>query len=336
VDVLIELESPDEALALFGSQDQHLRLLREHFAAVAFVARNGCIKLSGEGPQVAAADQILRDLLGLVRRKEPLSRATVEEKLARLNRGDGTPQNTTPSMSITGVRPRTNGQRRYLDRIDQNDIVFSIGPAGTGKTFLAVAKAVEALKRGRVMRLILSRPAVEAGEKLGFLPGDFQAKVNPYLRPLYDALNELLGTETVKKLLEQEVLEIVPLAYMRGRTLNHAFIILDEAQNTTVAQMKMFLTRMGERSRIVVTGDPTQTDLPPGKLSGLAHFQRIMPATRGIAFHVMTGKDIVRHPLVCKIVEAYEQADGGARVRAGDATRRPSASAQRPSSGSGL
>jgi phosphate starvation-inducible PhoH-like protein len=206
---------------------------------------------------------------------------------------------------------RSPGQEAYLQAIEKNEIVFCIGPAGTGKTFLAVHMAVSFLREGLIRRIILCRPAVEAGEKLGFLPGDFQAKINPYLRPLYDALNDILDYDQVKRYLEREIIEIIPLAYMRGRTLNNAFIILDEGQNTSISQMKMFLTRMGMESRIVVNGDVTQVDLPDGIPSGLIHAQRIIREIPGIAWIRMEKRDIVRHPLVRRIVEAYE-AEAGA------------------------
>ncbi|MFC1706345.1 PhoH family protein [Planctomycetota bacterium] len=323
MDVRIELQCPEELLDLFGSHDQYLKLVRESFQGVTIVARNGVVKLTGRDNEVEAAERVLRRLLRLTRQNQPLAHADVEdalrdeelalpltrEDLSRRRSADVAPGSAVQLRTIR-VHPRTDGQRRYVELMDGNEIVFGLGPAGTGKTFLAVLKGVERLRAGDVERIILSRPAVEAGEKLGFLPGDFHAKVNPYLRPLYDALHELLDRETVGKLIEREIVEIVPLAYMRGRTLNRAFIILDEAQNTTSTQMKMFLTRMGEESRIVVTGDPTQQDLPPGKLSGLTHIQRILPATKGIAFHRMGKKDIVRHPLVWKIVKAYEIAEG--------------------------
>jgi len=205
------------------------------------------------------------------------------------------------------VVPQSEGQRRYLEDIDRNDVVFSIGPAGTGKTFLAVAKAVEALRQGAVRRLVLVRPAVEAGERLGFLPGDIQAKVNPYLRPIYDSLNTFLEFGQLRRLIDADVVEICPLAYMRGRTLEEAFIILDEAQNTTSEQMKMFLTRMGRRSKIVVTGDITQIDLPSEKPSGLVEVRTLLRGIPGIAFSFLTPADIVRHPLVQKIVDAYDR-----------------------------
>ncbi len=311
MDIDIELRSPDEAHAVFGSQDRHLRLLKERFD-VRVVARNGMLKLSGDEGAVSGAESAIRRLLDRVRAKQPVTAATVE----RLVWGGSGEAGTGPGAvaggedgadaPIEGFRARTPGQKLYLDAMRDHELVFAIGPAGTGKTFLAVLKAVEHLKKGDVRKIVLCRPAVEAGERLGFLPGDFQAKINPYLRPLYDALHEILDYETVKKYLEMEVIEIVPLAYMRGRTLNHAFIILDEAQNTTREQMKMFLTRMGSGSRIVVTGDVTQTDLPAGKASGLVHVHRLLKGVEGIAVIELRKSDIVRHPLVWKILRAYE------------------------------
>jgi len=212
----------------------------------------------------------------------------------------------------TDLRPRTPRQRDYLKNILAHDITFGTGPAGTGKTWLAVACAIDALERDAVQRLVLTRPAVEAGERLGFLPGDLAQKVDPYLRPLYDALYDLLGFERVQKLFEKQTIEIAPLAYMRGRTLNHAFVILDEAQNTTPEQMKMFLTRIGFGSKAVITGDPSQVDLPKGQKSGLADAVRVLEGVNGIAFSRFTSRDVVRHPLVARIVDAYEQADSSA------------------------
>jgi phosphate starvation-inducible PhoH-like protein len=328
LEVVIELRGPEEALALFGSQDRNLRLLKERYD-VGVVARNGVLKLSGAEADVAGAEGAVRTMLSHIRSSRELTPEAVAGAVAG---GPEPPPARSrvaaalegPIRTIEGYRARTAGQQRYLDLMERNEIVFSIGPAGTGKTFLAVLKAVEFLKKGDVHKIVLCRPAVEAGEKLGFLPGDIQAKVNPYLRPLYDALNEILDYDTVKKLIERETIEIVPLAYMRGRTLNRAFIILDEAQNTTREQMKMFLTRMGEGSRIVVTGDTTQIDLPPGKVSGLVHIERILrPVANGIAFAHLGGKDIVRHRLVWEIVHAYERAEkdeGAAGPAPGDGT----------------
>jgi phosphate starvation-inducible protein PhoH and related proteins len=307
--VAIELKSLDEARALFGPRDRHLRLVREKYH-VQIVARDGQIKVEGEESQEKAAAQVLGEMLAAVRSDGRVPPETLDELQAtpRLSprRGGRGSKEEDDGDTVEGIRLRTPGQKRYVEAMRYNDMVFAIGPAGTGKTFLAVLMAVRALKRGSVSRIVLSRPAVEAGEKLGFLPGDMQAKVNPYLRPLYDALNDILGFETVKKYLEREVIEIVPLAYMRGRTLTRSFIILDEAQNTTRAQMKMFLTRMGEGSKIVVTGDVTQVDLPPKTKSGLIHVQGILQGVEGLSFQNLTSKDIVRHPLVWKIVHAYD------------------------------
>ncbi|HVY60853.1 MAG TPA: PhoH family protein [Planctomycetota bacterium] len=312
MEATIELRSPDEALALFGSQDRHLRMLKERFD-VTIIARNGLVKLIGDEAAVHGAEDALRRVLARVRKADG-GELTAEEVAGLLGPGHaGIPTSVAEAVRIgshvEGYRARTPGQQRYLDLLEKNEIVFGIGPAGSGKTFLAVLKAVEKLKSAEVHKIVLCRPVVEAGERLGFLPGDFMAKVNPYLRPLYDALNEILDADTVKKLIERETIEIVPLAYMRGRTLNRSFIILDEAQNTTREQMKMFLTRMGEGSRIVVTGDITQVDLPEGKASGLVHIQRILRPVEGIAFHHMTGKDIVRHKLVWHVVQSYERAE---------------------------
>jgi phosphate starvation-inducible protein PhoH and related proteins len=312
VEVSIEFRSPDEALAVFGSQDRHLRMLRERYD-VTIVARNGTLKLVGEDqPALDAASEVVRRILHKVRSREDVTPEVIQQLMGGAKGVGGAAAGLEPIKiggHIEGYRARSPGQQKYLELIDKNEIVFGIGPAGTGKTFLAVLKAVEKLKAGEVVKLVLCRPAVEAGERLGFLPGDFQAKVNPYLRPLYDALNEILDVDTVKKLIERETIEVVPLAYMRGRTLNKSFIILDEAQNTSREQMKMFLTRMGEGSRIVVTGDITQIDLPEGKVSGLVHIQRILKPSPGIAFHHMGGADIVRHRLVWHVIQSYERAE---------------------------
>jgi phosphate starvation-inducible PhoH-like protein len=339
LEIVITLRGTEEALALFGSQDRNLRLLKERYD-VGVVARNGVLRLSGEEGPVLGAEAAVKAFLAKLRNEGPLTPEVAAAVLAELGTAPPTSESgrlaaggngkngkersaTLPlsfegcrAPSIEGYRPRTKGQARYLELLARNEIVFAIGPAGTGKTFLAVLRGVELLKSGAVNRLVLCRPAVEAGEHLGFLPGDIQAKVNPYLRPLYDALNEILDHETTKKLMERETIEIVPLAYMRGRTLNKSFMILDEAQNTTVEQMKMFLTRMGEGSRIVVTGDVTQVDLPQGKLSGLVHIEHILrPIEDGIAFTHLTKQDIVRHRLVQEIVEAYERAAGKSEER---------------------
>lgn len=301
-----DLRDQDEAQALAGPRDRHFRLLRDRLG-VEIVIRDLTLKVSGVDAKQALG--LLTEILGEIRKGVQLQTDEVEHRLTDSLSGDKNEQERSGSGRLTrlaGFRLRTDGQRRYLETMNQHDLTFAIGPAGTGKTFLAVLKAVQELKAGRVHRIVLCRPAVEAGESLGYLPGDFQAKVNPYMRPLYDALYTLLDFETVKKYMEREVIEVAPLAYMRGRTLQDAFVILDEAQNTTKAQMKMFLTRMGERSRIVVTGDVTQIDLPNGVPSGLVHADAILKKVKEIGFARLTVKDIVRHTLVAKVIAAYE------------------------------
>ncbi len=330
----IELRNNDEALILFGPNDRTLRAVRERFG-VDVVLRG--LRVVVRGDKADSAGAALGELLLLVRRDGALHPSAVDSLVggSTTKAGNGGVSgrlavptlNTTVSTAaaladeagmsgdepraIEGVRLKTNGQRRYVQAIKDNGLVIAVGPAGTGKTFLAVLMAVQALKAGEVTRIVLCRPAVEAGEKLGFLPGDYQAKVNPYMRPLYDALHALLDFDTVKRYIEREVVEVAPLAYMRGRTLSSSFIILDEAQNTTRAQMKMFLTRMGEGSKIVVTGDATQLDLPRGTTSGLIHAQAILRDVEGIAIVTLGSKDIVRNPLVARIVARYEGERGG-------------------------
>jgi phosphate starvation-inducible PhoH-like protein len=307
----------DELLrALFGPGDRNLRRLRQRFG-VDVVVRGEGIKLVGEEAAVDEAADALRRAVAVFRRDGHLSEESmrhilddagaVPEREAERANGAGGP---LPE----GVHPRTRGQDAYVAAMQKNAMTFAIGPAGTGKTFLAAAHAVAELRRGAYRKLVLCRPAVEAGERLGFLPGDIEAKVNPYLRPLYDALFALLDAQQVRRYIDQDVIEIAPLAYMRGRTLERAFIILDEAQNTTPKQMQMFLTRMGLHSRIVVTGDITQIDLPPGQKSGLVHAIRILDGVDGIGIVRMTRSDIVRHPVVQRVVDAYER---GARSRSG-------------------
>ncbi|MFC1525060.1 PhoH family protein [Planctomycetota bacterium] len=301
-------------LDIFGPYDQYLKLIRRSYN-IKITIKDNLVRLSGKKEETEAAHQVLTRLVKL----SPSERNNLSEemvlKLITESRGNTfTPKKqrlssikTPTSKPYTpSIAPRTEGQKSYLEIMQTHDIVFSIGPAGTGKTYLAVAQALIALKKGSVKRIVLARPAVEAGERLGFLPGDYQAKVNPYLKPLYDALNSFLEFQQLKKLIEHEIVEVIPLAYMRGRNLDDAFIILDEAQNTTPGQMKMFLTRMGERSKIVVTGDITQIDLPPGKSSGLVEVQSILSRVEGIGFAYLTRSDIVRHPLVQSIVNAYE------------------------------
>ncbi|MBN1418104.1 MAG: PhoH family protein [Planctomycetes bacterium] len=301
----IRLETRDESLAICGNRDRNLRRIREAFG-VSVTVRNGGVRLVGDPDAVREAAGILATLVSLYRNGVRVSEASVDRMLdeARAEEKASGPEATVESLV------RTAGQRRYVEAIRAHDLVFAIGPAGTGKTYLAVKMAILSLRAGRIRRLVLCRPAVEAGEKLGFLPGDFHAKVHPYLQPLYDALHDILDYDQVKRHMEREVIEVVPLAYMRGRTLNNAFIILDEAQNTTPAQMKMFLTRMGENSKIVVTGDITQIDLPGETESGLIQVSRIVRGIEGTAWVELDRSDIVRHPLVKRIVEAYERVSG--------------------------
>ncbi len=292
--------------ALFGRNDSNLRLIRETFG-VQLVARQGVIKLQGDAESVDAARQAVERL------QESLSEngALTEEETRLLIRGDRqikTPEGGHDLLSEASpkLRPKSKGQRKYVQAMAEVDVVFAVGPAGTGKTFLAVAMAVGALRKGLVRRIVLVRPAVEAGEKLGFLPGDLHAKINPYLRPLYDSLGHILSPSEISRRTEKDQIEIVPLAYMRGRTLQDAFIIMDEAQNTTPSQMKMFLTRLGLYSRAVITGDITQIDLAPGQQSGLVHALAVLKEVNGIRFAKLNKADIVRHPLVQEIVSAYE------------------------------
>jgi phosphate starvation-inducible protein PhoH and related proteins len=307
--VTLKLRSPAEAMQLFGNNDENLKLLRTRLSAQV-VARGDELRLTGEAAEVAEAEQTFKSLLASIRRGEEVS--TTELKHAPMSDLASTePQSHSASERLPKrTRPKTAGQRRYVEAIHDHPITFGVGPAGTGKTYLAVAMAVMALKDKKVKRIILTRPAVEAGEKLGYLPGDLQAKIDPYLRPLYDALYDMLEGERFDHLLENGTIEVAPLGFMRGRTLNDAFIILDEAQNTTSEQMKMFLTRMGFNSKVVVTGDGTQTDLPQNIKSGLRVAERILKNIEGISFIQFSEGDVVRHPLVASIVKAYESDQG--------------------------
>jgi phosphate starvation-inducible PhoH-like protein len=303
----IALAEPQLALSLLGARDQHLKSIRQKLG-VTVTHRDGQLRVSGDEASVTRATEILEQLKNRAERAGLLTADEVSHALASAC-GDGNLEPPKIDVIQAGrtIRPRTTGQIRYVQMIRDRDLVFSVGPAGTGKTYLAVALAVESLKQRRVRKIVLVRPAVEAGESLGFLPGDLQAKINPYLRPLTDALHEMIDHDQIKQFMEMDVIEVLPLAYMRGRTLNESFIILDEAQNTTIAQMKMFLTRMGMDSKIVVSGDVTQTDLPPHARSGLSDALVRLKHLEGVGIVHLTKDDIVRHRLVREIVQAYDQ-----------------------------
>lgn len=298
-----------EPLHLLGREDSNLRIIEERFKA-SVVVRNGCVAVSGPEDEVRPLVKVLEDLIALVKEGRVLEESDVNYVIDSAE--EGSAKNLEKQEKIVyhlerlSVSPKTLGQAKYLRAIEEFDVVFSIGPAGTGKTYLAVAAAVNALKAKRVDRILLVRPAVEAGESLGFLPGGFQDKVNPYMRPLYDALHEMLSFDRMRRLIELGVIEIVPLAYMRGRTLSNSFVILDEGQNTTLGQMKMFLTRLGANSRAVVTGDITQIDLADSSQSGLIQVQSILGGIEGIKFVYLTERDVVRHKLVKDIIRAFE------------------------------
>ena len=299
-----------DPITVLGIADQVLRALERGFPHVRFLVTGRDISLAGTQADIDVAVGLLEELIGMARRGTALDATAVEQAIGLLGRLTSGEAPTEEILSARGrsILPKTPGQKAYTDAIDRATVVFGIGPAGTGKTYLAMAQAVRRLLSGEVRRIVLTRPAVEAGEKLGFLPGDLQNKVDPYLRPLYDGLFDLLGAETFQKLFEKQVIEVAPLAYMRGRTLDDAFIILDEAQNTTPEQMKMFLTRMGVGSKVVVTGDVTQIDLPDKVRSGLIDALHVLRDVEGIAQVRLTEKDVVRHRLVQQIVKAYEKA----------------------------
>lgn len=305
----IRLRDNDEAYALFGDRDRHLKIIRSHFDVKIF-ARDANLRIAGEEQGVLDAYVALLTLLEKVRKYGQIRTSDVETVLLREAVKSDAPEEVTP-LGIEGAKPRTEGQIRYVDAIRRSAIVFGIGPAGTGKTYLATAMAVSALLHGHVSKLVLVRPAVEAGERLGFLPGDLQAKINPYLRPILDALGSLLPIQQVQRYMERDVIEIAPLAYMRGRTLDRAFIILDEAQNTTPKQMLMFLTRLGRASKAVITGDMSQTDLPRGQRSGLADAVKRLSNVDGVEMCRLHNSDIVRHELVQKVIEAYADGEAG-------------------------
>ena len=304
----IQLVSDQEASVLFGNHDKNLRIMRDVFG-VKIVARNGVLKYEGEFDRVKKLTDVVSSLLKIIRRTGKLDEDDIDIVIADIDRGiDHSMPERSIEVFIKGqpVTPKTEGQAKYVNAISNNDLVFCIGPAGTGKTYLAVSLALSTMKSGHLKKIVLARPAVEAGERLGFLPGDIQAKVNPYLRPLYDALADMTEVGLVKKYIENDLIEILPLAFMRGRTLDDSFIILDEAQNCTVKQMKTFLTRFGIRTKVVVTGDITQVDLPTGEKSGLIDVQERLKGVSGVDFVYLTRKDIVRHRLVRDIVDAYD------------------------------
>ncbi|MBQ7302339.1 MAG: PhoH family protein [Clostridia bacterium] len=302
----------EQAVSLFGSFDENIRMIESHYG-VSILTRGTDIKITGDVEAVSKATRAIEGLLHLINRGEQVSEQNVRYVLMLVDEGgdDELPKLTSDSICITSkgrpVKPKTLGQKQYVEAIRQNTVTLGVGPAGTGKTYLAVAMAVNAFRAKEVNRIILTRPAVEAGEKLGFLPGDLQSKIDPYLRPLYDALFDMLGTENYQKYMERGNIEIAPLAYMRGRTLDDSFVILDEAQNTTPEQMKMFLTRLGFRSKMVVTGDITQIDLPDRTKSGLKEVVKILKNVEDVSICTFTNKDVVRNPLVQRIIEAYDK-----------------------------
>lgn len=310
----VPVQSNAEVQALFGQSDAFLKLIEDDFD-VRVVLKHDRIAVIGEdSAETERVATVLESLLHRIRKGEQIQTTDVSYMIRASEAGEAdtlaeSRAESIPVFSKRGViRPKTAGQRRYVEAIKHNDLVFGIGPAGTGKTYLAMAMAVSALKSGQVSRIILTRPAVEAGEKLGFLPGDIAAKVHPYLRPLYDALYDMMPPDALDKYIERNIIEVAPIAFMRGRTLNNSFVVLDEAQNATIEQMKMFLTRLGFDSKAVVTGDITQTDLPTHKVSGLADAQEVLADIKGIEFIYFSKVDVVRHELVQRIIEAYEQA----------------------------
>ena len=312
IEQTISIERIEDVIDIFGSFDENIKLI-EHELDVSVVSRDDQLKISGEAENVLYAVKAVQGLLGLAGRKETITEQNVRYIINLVKAGNEEHINDIARdvLCVTAkgkpIKPKTLGQKRYVDAIKKNTITLGIGPAGTGKTYLAVAAAVAAFRGGQVNRIILTRPAVEAGERLGFLPGDLQSKVDPYLRPLYDALFDMLGAETYNKYLERGSIEVAPLAYMRGRTLDDSFIILDEAQNTSREQMKMFLTRLGFGSKIVITGDITQIDLPRDTVSGLKEAMRVLDGVEDIAICRLNEADVVRHVIVQRIIKAYEE-----------------------------
>lgn len=312
IEKIVNVEKTEHILNLFGNYDENINIIQKQFNVVIF-SRGSDIKITGTEENVDNAKHVIEHLLTIASKGETVTEQNIRYIISLVQDGTHNEIKTLTDdgicVSISGkiIKPKTIGQKQYVDAIKNNTIVFGVGPAGTGKTYLAVAMAVKAFKSHDINKIILTRPAVEAGEKLGFLPGDLQNKVDPYLRPLYDALFEMLGAESFQKHLERGIIEVAPLAYMRGRTLDDAFIILDEAQNTTREQMKMFLTRLGFNSKMVITGDITQIDLPEAKKSGLIQATQILKDTNDISINRFTEKDVVRHKLVQDIIKAYEK-----------------------------
>jgi phosphate starvation-inducible PhoH-like protein len=312
LELTITLPEETDRVAVLGPAERNIKLLREAFG-ISIVSRDGSIRLSGEGRSVNRAAEVIADLTESARRRRPMGRLDLIERIHRLTADEGEHGPILEGLDVYArgqkVVAKTAGQRAYIEAINNHDMIFCIGPAGTGKTYLAVAAAVSMLKRGQTRKLVLVRPAVEAGERIGFLPGDIAQKVNPYLRPLFDSLHDMMPFEQVQRFMASDLIEIVPLAFMRGRTLNDASIILDEAQNTTKAQMLMFLTRLGHGSKMIITGDTSQIDLEDGTESGLIDAARRLRHVPGIAFVGLDKQDIVRHSLVQKVVNAYGQED---------------------------
>lgn len=308
----VKINDQNEAITLFGNSDDNLKIIEQELQ-VSIITRGETLILSGNPEPLDQAGKVIDKLLQVIKKGIAIGPRDVSYAVKMVKKGtieyfsELYNEEITKNAKGKSIRVKTFGQRDYVTAIKENDLVFGIGPAGTGKTYLAVVMAVNAMKSGKVKRIILTRPAVEAGESLGFLPGDLKEKVDPYLRPLYDALHDVLGAEHTERLIERGIIEIAPLAYMRGRTLDDAFVILDEAQNTTPAQMKMFLTRLGFGSKMVITGDRTQVDLPKGVKSGLMEAEIILKNIKGMNFVYLEASDVVRHPLVAKIIHAYDK-----------------------------
>lgn len=321
IERIFKIPESVDPLIVVGQQDANLKLLEENFQ-VRVLARGNSIKLLGPAPEVETALHVLEDLVTAAKKRKIFTQNDLltSIKIAQSLQTPSAPIESEVSTAkgktveaistfLGFIKPRTEGQRQMMKALEKNDIIFAVGPAGTGKTYLAVALAVSYLKENLVKKIVLARPAVEAGESLGYLPGDYKEKIDPYLKPLYDALEDMLPRDLLKRFIDQQIIEILPLAYMRGRTLNNAFVILDEAQNTTFMQMKMFLTRLGVNSKSIITGDITQIDLPSKKESGLVSSFYVLSGIDGIAFIKLTNRDVVRHPLVKDIIDAYERYD---------------------------